>query len=356
MWSALIIVASSLTLAFCDRSQRHVGGHGSHTCRPWPRWAHSRRRCSSRGRRRDLADRAGRGVLGLVDRLGAGSCSVAGGQEREAGGAGKKENIYSIFLQTCGFNTDSPGRVQGPPCKGSRGMRSPQPRRPSPQAPLGWPGDWTGVRRDRPRSSLKTDKRGREMAIEIKQENFWFAARAGAPPRPGPRCIGRRSCRARTTAACGCGGGKRGPSSRGQGTTLRHRPIRVRVPHRHGRRRLHAGRDVHLADHRKGPPPGRAWRDDLGGRRLQGRGGRTESFAELELDSIDHPFALPRWVAAEVTDDLRYRSAGIMAGLWRGERATPAPSGVCAGGVGESTGIAPGARAYPSPLASASVF
>lgn len=40
--------------------------------------------------------------------------------------------------------------------------------------------------------------------------------------------------------------------------------------------------------------------------------------AEVELTRIDQPFVLPRWVAAEVTLDQRYHSAGIVQGLWRG--------------------------------------
>lgn len=39
--------------------------------------------------------------------------------------------------------------------------------------------------------------------------------------------------------------------------------------------------------------------------------------AEVELNRIDQPFALPRWVSAEVTLDPRYGSAGIVKGLWR---------------------------------------
>lgn len=39
--------------------------------------------------------------------------------------------------------------------------------------------------------------------------------------------------------------------------------------------------------------------------------------AEVELTSIDQPFVIPRWVAAEVTLDPRYHSAGIVQGLWR---------------------------------------
>jgi len=41
--------------------------------------------------------------------------------------------------------------------------------------------------------------------------------------------------------------------------------------------------------------------------------------AEVELERIDQPFALPRWVGAEVTDNLAYRSSGIAQGLWRGK-------------------------------------
>lgn len=48
---------------------------------------------------------------------------------------------------------------------------------------------------------------------------------------------------------------------------------------------------------------------------------RGEAFglvlAEIELNSIGQPFALPRWVGADVTDDHRYRSEGIVRGLWR---------------------------------------
>ncbi|HSH33390.1 MAG TPA: CYTH domain-containing protein [Actinomycetota bacterium] len=48
---------------------------------------------------------------------------------------------------------------------------------------------------------------------------------------------------------------------------------------------------------------------------------RGEAFglvlAEVELNSIGQPFALPRWVGAEVTNDPRYRSDGIVRGLWR---------------------------------------
>jgi adenylate cyclase len=40
--------------------------------------------------------------------------------------------------------------------------------------------------------------------------------------------------------------------------------------------------------------------------------------AEVELARVDQPFALPRWVSAEVTLDPRYHSAGIVQGLWRG--------------------------------------
>ena len=39
--------------------------------------------------------------------------------------------------------------------------------------------------------------------------------------------------------------------------------------------------------------------------------------AEIELQRADQPFALPRWVSAEVTEDERYRSRGIALGLWR---------------------------------------
>ena len=39
--------------------------------------------------------------------------------------------------------------------------------------------------------------------------------------------------------------------------------------------------------------------------------------AEVELDRIDQPFVMPHWVGADVTFDLRYRSAGIVQGLWR---------------------------------------
>ena len=39
--------------------------------------------------------------------------------------------------------------------------------------------------------------------------------------------------------------------------------------------------------------------------------------AEIELQRPDQPFALPRWVSAEVTEDPRYRSRGIALGLWR---------------------------------------
>jgi CYTH domain-containing protein len=39
--------------------------------------------------------------------------------------------------------------------------------------------------------------------------------------------------------------------------------------------------------------------------------------AEVELDRIDQPLVLPPWVGAEVTDDVRYRSAGVAQGLWR---------------------------------------
>lgn len=39
--------------------------------------------------------------------------------------------------------------------------------------------------------------------------------------------------------------------------------------------------------------------------------------AEIELDRIDQPFALPAWVGAEVTLDPSYRSQGIARGLWR---------------------------------------
>ena len=50
--------------------------------------------------------------------------------------------------------------------------------------------------------------------------------------------------------------------------------------------------------------------------------------AEVELTSIDQPFAVPRWVAAEVTLDPRYHSAGIMQGLWRGADTPLAPMAV----------------------------
>jgi adenylate cyclase len=40
--------------------------------------------------------------------------------------------------------------------------------------------------------------------------------------------------------------------------------------------------------------------------------------AEVELDAIDQPIAIPPWVSADVTHDLRYRSSGIVKGLWRG--------------------------------------
>jgi adenylate cyclase len=39
--------------------------------------------------------------------------------------------------------------------------------------------------------------------------------------------------------------------------------------------------------------------------------------AEMELDHVDQSFVLPPWIGAEVTHDLRYRSAGIEQGLWR---------------------------------------
>jgi len=39
--------------------------------------------------------------------------------------------------------------------------------------------------------------------------------------------------------------------------------------------------------------------------------------AEVELDRIDQPIVLPPWVTADVTLDPRYRSGGIVKGLWR---------------------------------------
>jgi adenylate cyclase len=47
-------------------------------------------------------------------------------------------------------------------------------------------------------------------------------------------------------------------------------------------------------------------------------GGDAEGLvlAEIELDRPDQPFALPRWVSAEVTDDPRYRIDGVARGRW----------------------------------------
>jgi adenylate cyclase len=39
--------------------------------------------------------------------------------------------------------------------------------------------------------------------------------------------------------------------------------------------------------------------------------------AEVELERIDQPVVMPHWVGADVTYDLRYRSSGIVQGLWR---------------------------------------
>jgi len=39
--------------------------------------------------------------------------------------------------------------------------------------------------------------------------------------------------------------------------------------------------------------------------------------AEVELDHVDQPFALPPWVGAEVTLEPSFRSRGIARGLWR---------------------------------------
>jgi adenylate cyclase len=50
--------------------------------------------------------------------------------------------------------------------------------------------------------------------------------------------------------------------------------------------------------------------------------------AEVELARPDQPFALPRWVSAEVTDDLRYHSAGVASGAWRKAAAARAPDRV----------------------------
>jgi adenylate cyclase len=46
--------------------------------------------------------------------------------------------------------------------------------------------------------------------------------------------------------------------------------------------------------------------------------------AEVELDRVDQPFALPPWVGAEVTHDSKYHSTGIARGLWR---VAPKPMG-----------------------------
>ena len=46
--------------------------------------------------------------------------------------------------------------------------------------------------------------------------------------------------------------------------------------------------------------------------------------AEVELQRVDQPFALPQWVGGEVTNNLAYRSAGISQGLWRREGVQPA--------------------------------
>ena len=39
--------------------------------------------------------------------------------------------------------------------------------------------------------------------------------------------------------------------------------------------------------------------------------------AEVELDRSDQRIILPSWVGADVTYDLRFRSSGIVEGLWR---------------------------------------
>jgi adenylate cyclase len=39
--------------------------------------------------------------------------------------------------------------------------------------------------------------------------------------------------------------------------------------------------------------------------------------AEVELAAVDQRLVPPPWVGAEVTQDLRYRSTGVVQGLWR---------------------------------------
>jgi adenylate cyclase len=58
--------------------------------------------------------------------------------------------------------------------------------------------------------------------------------------------------------------------------------------------------------------------------------------AEIELMRSDQPFALPSWISAEVTDDVRYRSEGVALGLWR-TAAYDRPPGLPATGDGASS-------------------
>jgi adenylate cyclase len=55
--------------------------------------------------------------------------------------------------------------------------------------------------------------------------------------------------------------------------------------------------------------------------------------AEIELMRCDQPFALPRWISSEVTDDVRFRSEGVALGLWRAA-ALDRPPGPQAAGDG----------------------
>jgi CYTH domain-containing protein len=49
------------------------------------------------------------------------------------------------------------------------------------------------------------------------------------------------------------------------------------------------------------------------------------ALAEVEPDCTDQPLALPQWVGAEVTSDLRYRSLEIARGLRRDVDGRPSP-------------------------------
>ena len=39
--------------------------------------------------------------------------------------------------------------------------------------------------------------------------------------------------------------------------------------------------------------------------------------AEIELDRVEQPFAVPGWMGPEVTDDLRFRNSAIAQGAWQ---------------------------------------